>query len=860
MTRQLAFAVAISMATCAWCEPAKAANLPEPTLTDYYDRWLDSVSQWILEEERQAFRRLTDDRQRELFIRGFWRVRQPASDTTGSFLERWQQNFEEAQHRFENLREDRAQALIVAGKPARVVIFAGCNNVIRPLRLWSYGSWNAQPQNTDDSAQKDTDAYLVFYLETRDGPYRLWSPAEGTEPLMFKGPALDGAWSADRLINYAVTKKCFRWAPNDVSPFSTALRKASGLEDLRRLVVARPTDLSWLKNLEQGPTDQDPHGRDPDTLNPVTPDLPGQATSLPAKLQDFTFPGRYQRKTIVRGHVAIPIEEIGRNAQGFLFDRIVIVGEVRRGERLTDAFRVVHLIAGPQPAAPQITLDFYRRLYPATYSIDLRVENASGLGLARETRRLIVPGLDNEANPPPGHRLGIPGLTRREVGVLTTFPSIEILASDTELLVGDVEVAAVTTGGPIDRVEFRLADATAASDDSPPYSAVLAMASEPHPQPLEVVAFDPAGHEIARDTMILNASPVRFAVRLIEPQRGTPATRAKVEVDLPKDEVLDQVELYLNQQRIATWVEPPFIHRLPAPRAGETTYVRVVATLASGESAEDLVFVQSPNPFDEIDVQLVELYTSVFDDTGRFVTGLTAEDFQVREDNVPQRIRRFDTIENLAINVALLMDVSASMRKKLWIATRSAQRFFETVMTPKDRASLMTFNHDIRRIVPFTNGIDDLRYGVDGFRAWGTTRLYDSVIYALHSFGGLNGKRALVLLSDGQDVDSDFYFKQVLEFTLRSGVAVYSIALGVEDALTLGNLQRLAADSGGRFFQVAGVSALDRIYRQIEEELRSQYLLVYEPPTKTRRHEFRRVEIDVNRAGLRTRSIHGYYP
>ena len=130
---------------------------------------------------------------------------------------------------------------------------------------------------------------------------------------------------------------------------------------------------------------------------------------------------------------------------------------------------------------------------------------------------------------------------------------------------------------------------------------------------------------------------------------------------------------------------------------------RGVATLESGESMEDLVFVYSPDAVERIDVQLVELYTSVLDDQGRFVGGLTAEDFRVLEDGAPQAIRRFDKVENLAINVALLMDVSTSMRKKIRIATRSAQRFFETVLTPKDRASLLTFNHDIRLIVPFTN-------------------------------------------------------------------------------------------------------------------------------------------------------------
>jgi hypothetical protein len=82
------------------------------------------------------------------------------------------------------------------------------------------------------------------------------------------------------------------------------------------------------------------------------------------------------------------------------------------------------------------------------------------------------------------------------------------------------------------------------------------------------------------------------------------------------------------------------------------------------------------------------------------------------------------------------------------------------VLTDKDLASLSVFNHDIQRVVPFTPDVERLRFGADDFRAYGTTRLHDSLIYVGHSFGGLKGKRALVLLSDGQDIDSDFQFSR----------------------------------------------------------------------------------------------------
>ena len=808
---------------------AGAAEPPEPALDGFYDRWLAGVSAWMLEAERQAFEALASDAEREVFIRRFWQARTvPEPPGDGRPLARWQLNFEEARQRFDSLTDERAQALLIGGKPAQVVVFAGCRNLVRPLRVWRYEGWHGHDE-----------AYLVFWKGSGEGgAYYLWSPDAGAAPLITGGPGSHRPWRIEEVIDYTRDKGCFRWSPGDAGKVAAALRGAAGPGTLRRLALPPPPGLDWLEELEAELA-------------------AGAETALPATVE-VRFPGRYQSKTVVRGRIAVPTAAIGRNAEGLLFERIVITGDVKLGRRLVDSFRVVHLLAGAPPEGPateHVTLDFYRRLRPAAYTLSLRVADADGLALLREVRALEVPAVEHQAAAPAGRRSGLPGLTRPEVGVLTTFPGVEILPPADRILLGEVEVEAVTTGGPIERLEFLLDGEVAGSDERPPWAASLRLGPEPTPRRLEAVALDPDGRELTRAATILNAGPGRFAVRLVAPEPGSGGRRAEVEVDVPEDRRLDRLELFVNRRPIATLTEPPFEHPLPAPEPGVATYVRALATLDDGQAMEDLVFVYSPNPFDRVEVQLVELYTSVRDRQGRFVTGLTLEDFRVLEDGEPQHIRRFDTVENLAINVALSMDTSSSMRKKIGIATRSAQRFFESVLTPKDQASLLTFNHDIRRVVAFTNDVDDLWLGASGFRAWGTTRLFDGIVYAVHSFGGLDGKRALVLLSDGQDVDSDFTFKQVLEIVLRSGVAVYPISLGIENSA----LTYLAEISGGRFFRIGSVDHLDSIYRQIEEELRSQYLLVYEPPA-TGRRELRRVEVEVLREGLKARSIHGYYP
>ncbi len=824
-------------------------------LDGFYDTWLTAVAHLMTETERRVFLRLDDDLDRELFMRRFWEARTAAEASAsapsfdGGQLTRWRENYFEARRRFQGLEKDRTRALLAAGKPAEVTSVFGCRELVRYLEVWSYEPWHVAYQSGADTGRQEETReglYLLFYRDSNfdSGVYRQWSPSEGMRTLMYGYPRRE--WTADEVVTYLVENGCIERRGDD-KVLAIAMREALSFDELRRRLVEMPDSDDWLigfaAELRQGPV-------------------------LPVESFEIDFPGRYQRKTILRGRLSVPAAAVRRNSEGQLLDRLVAMGDVRLGDRLVDVFEIVFHVAGAPPEADAVPLEIYRRLRHGTYTLNLRVEDAAGLGLLREVRTLEVPYLEEEAEPPAGRWNGFAALTREAVGILTTFPSVEILPPGDDLPVGEVEVVAVTTGGPIERVDFLLDDEPVGGDDEPPFAVDLDLGDLPRQRRIEAIAFDPAGRKIASDSLELSATRARrFAVHLVEPFPGQIRGSARAVVEVPDGETLDRLELFLNRRQIATLRQSPFVHPLPPITAGRssnhadaTKYLRAVAHLESGETAEDVVVVYSPDPIDEIEVHLIQLYVSVLDRGGRPVTGLSKDDFRVLEDGVEQDIERFDTVEKLAINVALLMDVSGSMRGRVRMATRSAQRFFETVLTPKDLASLSVFNHDIHRVVPFTKDIERLRFGADDFRAFGTTRLHDSLIYVGHSFGGLQGKRALVLLSDGQDVDSDFQFKQVLESTLRSGIAVYPIMLDLDDEETRANLEQLAGETGGRYFSIRTVSELDRVYRRIEQELRSQYLLVYEASNRDSRGGFRRVEVEVLQDDLEATTIRGYYP
>jgi Ca-activated chloride channel family protein len=225
-------------------------------------------------------------------------------------------------------------------------------------------------------------------------------------------------------------------------------------------------------------------------------------------------------------------------------------------------------------------------------------------------------------------------------------------------------------------------------------------------------------------------------------------------------------------------------------------------------------------------------------------------------------VRRYERVQDLPIYAGVLLDTSGSMVDRLDTAVQAAQRFFQTIIKPKDRAAVITFSGQPNLAVRFTNDREVLAGGLAGLRADGNTALYDSIIYALYYFGGVHGKRAIVLLTDGKDEGSRFRYSDALEYAKHSGIAFYTIGLGstAQQADIRIKLVQIANETGGRSYFIDKAVELSGIYRGIETELRSQYLLAYQSSKQGSDGKFRGVEVKLNRPGLEARTVPGYYP
>jgi VWFA-related protein len=147
-------------------------------------------------------------------------------------------------------------------------------------------------------------------------------------------------------------------------------------------------------------------------------------------------------------------------------------------------------------------------------------------------------------------------------------------------------------------------------------------------------------------------------------------------------------------------------------------------------------------------------------------------------------------------------------------------------------------------------------------RAQGSTALWDAIVYGLYQFQGVRGRKAYVILTDGEDRSSKFPFEAALDYAKKSGVALYFIGLKIPGAAldVRSKLSKLSRETGGAAYFVDSSRGLARIYAEINEELRSQYVLSYLPQNKTPGNAWRKIEVKMSPSSLVARTISGYYP
>jgi len=268
-----------------------------------------------------------------------------------------------------------------------------------------------------------------------------------------------------------------------------------------------------------------------------------------------------------------------------------------------------------------------------------------------------------------------------------------------------------------------------------------------------------------------------------------------------------------------------------------------------------------------VDVKLVNVFMNVTDQNGAIVSGLTREDFALAEDGQPQQISVFERQSELPLNLTLAIDTSGSVRKDMATEADAARRFAHALLRTQDQMSLLQFATKVRELTPFTNKIDQIEQGLGQLRGDWATALYDAICLASARLGGNPGRRALVLISDGDDTASRATYAQALEQALRNEVMIYSI-IDVPIAASAGRdlggehaLITLAEQTGGKSFYVSD-GGLDKAFARVSDDLRNQYLLGYYPKNQEPGRAFHRIQVTTTRAAPQSFNIRhrtGYY-
>jgi VWFA-related protein len=747
----------------------------------------------------------------------------------------------------------RARLVFLNGAPAERLVIE-CGLTYKPLEIWSYpgrpgGPGAGQPQQ------------LVVYRPGPDQPWRLWVPLE-SKRVLYTSEMEYWLQQADEL------RGRLRGPRFDKATCKETQRvdEATGVRALRDYREGRPLQSDYERFLAP-PEDPAAWAR-----AAAATALPEPPPRLAVEGVEVLFPERRNQRTVARAYVTLPagsgVELTTEGGEQEL--QMAIDGVVEQEGEIFEEFRVRFRQERPDEATP-IVLALERPLRAdRAYVLRLAVSDevgggrttlATGFEVPREATAVADPTLAGEV---------IEALTedlaQQEIA---GADSLILVPPPAEVVLGLWRAEALVTGSRIVEVAFSVDGQLQLRARRRPFSVELRLAEVPKEQVVRAEGYDAAGELVAADEVVINQPRGAFAVSIVEPGRGFTGSgpvAVRAEVVVPEERRVERVEFKLGDRTVAELERPPWeaTVEVPVPVAGEVTYVTAVAYLDDGRSAEAVRFLNAPDFLEEVDVDLVELYAAVIDRSGRLVRGLGVDDFEVYEDGRRQEITKFELVEDLPLTVGIAIDISGSMMQTLGEAQRAGREFVGRMLRPGDRCFVVGFADRPELLMPPTDDSEACSEGLDDLAAFGYTALHDATVTSLYYFRGFRGQRALILLSDGDDTSSSVSYHAAIEYARRSGVAIYAVGLGTGGFLgggVRGKLKELAEETGGRVFFIGRAEELDQVYDEIEQELRSRYLIAYQSDRPAGGgDEYREVEVKVEQRGLEARTIRGYYP
>jgi Ca-activated chloride channel homolog len=253
-------------------------------------------------------------------------------------------------------------------------------------------------------------------------------------------------------------------------------------------------------------------------------------------------------------------------------------------------------------------------------------------------------------------------------------------------------------------------------------------------------------------------------------------------------------------------------------------------------------------------INLVQVYATVTDRDGLPVTGLTAADFRVTEDQAPQTITTFAAGE-FPLSVTIALDRSFSMAGQRLALSKQAARSFVAALRPTDEVMVLAIGSEVETITPAVSAREAAATAWETIDAWGTTPLYDATAEALEAIQARSGRRALIVISDGIDRDSHTTATELIARARQSNVLVYPVAIGGTRSPVFGELANV---TGARTFFIDDPKRLESQLGALARELRFQYLLGYTPSATSVAPGWRAIEVTVSRPDVRVRARDGY--
>lgn len=285
-----------------------------------------------------------------------------------------------------------------------------------------------------------------------------------------------------------------------------------------------------------------------------------------------------------------------------------------------------------------------------------------------------------------------------------------------------------------------------------------------------------------------------------------------------------------------------------------------LAAALAGAAAQD--------PVIRVDVKLVRVLATVTDGS-RPVGDLTRDEFTLTDNGARQEIALFERSSEQTLSVAVLVDTSGSTAKDLKVEVESVQRFLKAFLgegNEKDSVAIYSFNWQVKQESGFTRRMARLEAALSNLRGEAGTSLYDGIYLAAQDLAQRDGRKVMIVVTDGGDTTSRIKFHDAMEAAHRADGVIYPIVVvpvknpagrntGGENALA-----QFAAGTGGQSFSVTAGAALDAAFGRILNDLRTQYLLGYYPrQVPLTRNRFHTLKLTVTRPGLQVRARSGYY-